>query len=88
MTVTPEGNLFRAIEAVCHLGPVQPQGVVRAKLCNLRAGVVVGRRFRPEERVEEVTLGWSTLPSRCGSGRAMSINLPSRRTARRRWSPR
>jgi elongation factor P len=56
MTVALEGNLFRVIEAVYHSGTAQQKGVVHAKLRNLRTGVVVDRRFRPEERVEEVAL--------------------------------
>ncbi|MCS6963450.1 elongation factor P [Thermoflexus sp.] len=56
MAIRLEGTLFLVIDAVYHSGTAQQKGVVHTRLRNLRTGVVTDRRFRPEERVEEVSL--------------------------------
>lgn len=61
MTIALEGTLYRVVEAVHHSGTAQQKGVVHARLRNLRTGVVAERRFRPEERLEEVALERRTL---------------------------
>ena len=55
-TVRLEGDLFRVVEAVRHVGTAQQKGLVYLKLRNLRTGMLSERRFRPEEEVEEVIL--------------------------------
>lgn len=55
-TVRLEGELFRVVEAVRHMGSAQQKGLVYVKMRNLRSGALVERRFRPEETVQEVEL--------------------------------
>ena len=56
MVIRMEGELYRVIEADYHAGGGKMHGAVRAKLSNLRTGHVTERRFRQDERFEEVSL--------------------------------
>lgn len=55
-TVRLEGDLFRVVEAVRHIGSAQQKGLVYLKMRNLRTGALVERRLRPDEEVQEVDL--------------------------------
>jgi elongation factor P len=56
MVVRLEEDLYRIIEADYHLGGGKMHGVVHTKLKNMRSAHVIERRFRQDERFEEVSL--------------------------------
>jgi len=56
MAVRLEGEPFRVLEAKFHAGGGQMKGAVHARLQNLRTHALAERRFRPEERFDEVEL--------------------------------
>jgi elongation factor P len=51
-----EGDLYKIIQADYHAGGGKMHGVLHAKLRNLQTANVVERRFRQDERIEEVEL--------------------------------
>ncbi len=55
-TVRLEGEIFRVVEAVRHLGSAQQKGLVYLKMRNLRTGTLVERRLRPDEAVQDIHL--------------------------------
>ncbi|MEN3009869.1 MAG: elongation factor P [Candidatus Bipolaricaulaceae bacterium] len=61
ITVRLEGDLFRVVEAVRHVGSAQQKGLVYVKMRNLRTGALVERRFRPEDSLPEVDLERRTM---------------------------
>jgi elongation factor P len=56
MAIRVERDIFRVTEAVAHTGSGQMKGFVHARLRNVRTGHLTERRFRPEDRFEEVEL--------------------------------
>jgi elongation factor P len=56
MVIRLDRDVFRVTEAVSHTGSGQMRGFVHAALRNLRTSSVTERRFRPEERFEEIEL--------------------------------
>lgn len=56
MAIRLAGELFRVLEAKFHAGAGQMKGFMQARLQSLKTGNITDRRFRPEERVEEVEL--------------------------------
>jgi elongation factor P len=56
MVVRLESDLYRVIHAEFHAGGGKMQGSMHAKLRKLSTGHVFDRRFRQDERFEEVTL--------------------------------
>lgn len=61
VTVRLEGDLFRVVEAVRHIGSAQQKGLVYLKMRNLRTGALVERRLRPDDEVQEVDLERRTM---------------------------
>jgi elongation factor P len=61
MVIRLEQDVYRVAEAVSHSGSGQMRGFVHATLRNLRTSNVTERRFRPEERVEEIELDRRTM---------------------------
>ncbi|MFQ5791181.1 MAG: elongation factor P [Acidobacteriota bacterium] len=61
MVIHLEGDLFRVIEADYHAGGGKMHGAVHAKMRNLRTANVTERRFRQDERFEEVSLERQTM---------------------------
>lgn len=51
-----EGELYKVISSEYHAGGGKMGGVTHAKLQNLRTGTFWERRFRPEEKVENIEL--------------------------------
>jgi len=56
MVIRLNGDLHRVIHAEYHAGGGKMPGVVHGKLKNLRTSNQAERRFRPEERFEDVSL--------------------------------
>ncbi|HXF96792.1 MAG TPA: hypothetical protein VNI61_11895 [Gemmatimonadales bacterium] len=56
MAVRLEGEVFRVLDAVFHQGAGQMKGSVHLRIQSLRTRNLTERRFRPEDRVEEVEL--------------------------------
>jgi elongation factor P len=56
MVVRLGGELYRVVSAEYHAGGGKMPGAVHAKLRSLRTTSYAERRFRPEERLEEVEL--------------------------------
>lgn len=56
MVIRLERGLHRVIQADYHVGGGKMPGVVHAKLRNVRTSSFTERRFRPDERFEEVSL--------------------------------
>lgn len=54
MVIREGGELYRVVAAEYHAGGGKMQGVVHAKLRNLRTANFTERRYRPDDRVEEV----------------------------------
>lgn len=61
MVIRLEGDLHRVIHAEYHAGGGKMPGVVHSKLRNLRTSNLTERRFRPEERFEDVSLERQTM---------------------------
>lgn len=51
-----EGEAYRVLEATAHAGTGKLSGFVHVRLMNLRTGSQTERRFRPEEKVEDLPL--------------------------------
>ncbi|MBI4461671.1 MAG: translation elongation factor P, partial [Acidobacteria bacterium] len=51
-----DGDIYKVVSADYHAGGGKMAGVTHAKLRNLATGATWERRFRPDERVEEVEL--------------------------------
>jgi elongation factor P len=56
MVIRLDGEVFRVIQAEYHAGGGKMHGVVNAKLRNVKTGGMTERRFRQDERFEEVEL--------------------------------
>ncbi|TNF80529.1 MAG: elongation factor P [Acidobacteria bacterium] len=56
MCIRLDGDLFRVMEAEYHAGGGKMHGSVHAKLRNVATGGLTERRFRQDERFEEVEL--------------------------------
>jgi elongation factor P len=56
MVVRLEGALHKVTEAVYQAGGGKLGGVVHGRFRNLHSGSIIERRFRPEEKLEQVTL--------------------------------
>jgi elongation factor P len=56
MVIRLDDGVFRVIQAEYHAGGGKMQGAVHAKLCNVQTGGMTERRFRQNERFEEVEL--------------------------------
>ncbi len=61
MVVRLDDELYRVIHAEYHSGGGQMHGAVHAKLRNVRTGGATERRFRHDERFEDVDLGRQTM---------------------------
>ncbi len=61
MVIRVERDVFRVTEAVSHGGSGQMKGFVHARLRNVRTGNFTERRFRQEERFEELELDRRTM---------------------------
>jgi elongation factor P len=55
-----EGEFYRAVESDFHAGGGKLAGAVHAKLVNLRTQTAIERRFRPDERLDDVLLDRSS----------------------------
>lgn len=56
MALRLQGDIYKVISAEYHAGGGKMAGVTHAKLRNLKTGAIWERRFRPDERLEEVEL--------------------------------
>lgn len=56
MAIRLDREIYRVTEAAWHAGTGQMKGFVHARLRNVRTGSVTERRFRQEERFEEIEL--------------------------------
>ncbi len=56
MALKLEGTIFKVIEVKVHAGSGQMQGFVSVRLLNLSTGHYTERRFRTDEKVEDVEL--------------------------------
>ncbi|CUT02809.1 elongation factor P [Candidatus Kryptobacter tengchongensis] len=56
MALRIEGTIYKVIEAKVHAGSGQMQGFVSTRLLNLSTGHYTERRFRTDEKVEDVEL--------------------------------
>ena len=56
MVIRLDGEVFRVIQAEYHAGGGKMHGAVHAKLRNVQTGGMTERRFRQNERLEEVEL--------------------------------
>lgn len=56
MAIRLERRLYRVLESRFHAGGGQMKGAVHARLQSLRTGALTERRFRPEERCDEIEL--------------------------------
>lgn len=61
MVIQLEGDLYRVIEAEYHAGGGKMHGAVHAKLRKVASAGVTDRRFRQDERFEEVALDRQTM---------------------------
>lgn len=61
MAVRVDGEIYKVVSADYHAGGGKMAGVTHAKLRNLATGHFWERRFRPDERVEEVELARQTM---------------------------
>ncbi len=61
MVVRLDGELYRVTHAEYHAGGGQMHGAVHAKLRNVATGGATERRFRHDERFEDVDLGRQTM---------------------------
>ncbi len=56
MAIRLDGEFYRVTEAAWHAGSGQMKGFVHATLRNVRTAHLTERRFRQEERFEEIEL--------------------------------
>jgi len=56
MVIRLDDRVFRVLQAEYHAGGGKMHGVVHAKLCDVQTGGLTERRFRQNERVEEMEL--------------------------------
>lgn len=61
MVVRAENHLWQVLSSEFHMGSGQMGGLQHAKLKNLNTGVVVEKRFRPDEKLETVDVEKESL---------------------------
>lgn len=57
MAIRLDGEVYRVLDARFHAGGGKMKGIVHARIQSLRTRGVTERRFRPEDRLEEIELG-------------------------------
>lgn len=61
MAVRVEGELYKVLEADYHAGGGKMGGVAHTKLRNMRTGTLWERRFRADEKLEDLSLERQTM---------------------------
>lgn len=61
MALRVEGELYKVLEADYHAGGGKMGGVAHAKLRNMRTGTLWERRFRADEKLEDLSLARQTM---------------------------
>lgn len=61
MALRVEGELYKILEADYHAGGGKMGGVVHAKMRNMRTGTLWERRFRGDEKLEDLALERQTM---------------------------
>jgi len=76
MALRLEGEIYKVVTADYHAGGGKMPGVTHAKLRNLATGAIWERRFRPDERLEEVELERQTMQFLYTDGEASTFMNP------------
>jgi elongation factor P len=61
MILQIEKNLYKVISTEYHVGRGKMGGLVHVKLKEIRLGLLLDRRFKPDERLENVELDRKTM---------------------------
>jgi len=61
MILQLERNLYRVLSSEYHMGGAKMGGLVHVKLKDLRSGLFLDRKFKPDERLEDVAVDRKTM---------------------------